>query len=248
MRPAAQTKWRSDPNFSTFRIGRRELVLHRDIAPRAAQILDRLGELTTASEASAGNRRSAYRLNLAEGLELFARRGRRGGMIASVISDVYVGTTPRPLTELALTIEAMKRGIPVAEPMGAMVEWLGPVLYRGFFLTRAVRGMTLWEFVKTDDDPTVRSHILSEARAAIDAMHDKGLFHADLNLHNLLVTQARESFTVIIIDLDKARLFDAPLSSAMRRNNAARLIRSARKLDPSGQFLDATALSILNLE
>jgi len=26
------------------------------------------------------------------------------------------------------------------------------------------------------------------------------------------------------------------------------LIRSARKLDPSGQFLDAAALSILNLE
>ena len=90
--------------------------------------------------------------------------------------------------------------------------------------------------------------MLGQARAAIDTMHDKGLFHADLNLHNLLVTQARESFTVIIIDLDKSRLFDAPLSSAMRRANAARLIRSARKLDPSGKFLDAAALSILNPE
>ena len=79
-------------------------------------------------------------------------------------------------------------------------------------------------------------------------MHEKGLFHADLNLHNLLVTRARESFTLTIIDLDKARLFDAPLSSAMRRANAARLMRSARKLDPSGQFLDEAALSILNLE
>jgi tRNA A-37 threonylcarbamoyl transferase component Bud32 len=79
-------------------------------------------------------------------------------------------------------------------------------------------------------------------------MHDNGLFHADLNLHNLLVTEARESFTVIIIDLDKSRLFDAPLSSAMRRANAVRLTRSARKLDPSGKILDATALSILNLQ
>jgi hypothetical protein len=34
----------------------------------------------------------------------------------------------------------------------------------------------------------------------------------------------------------------------MRRANAARLMRSARKLDPSGQFLDEAALSILNLE
>lgn len=238
-------KLRSDPNFAAFKIGRRELVIHRDIASHGAEIMQKLGELASASEAGAGNRRSAFRLNLAGGLELFARRGRRGGMIGSILSDVYVGIAPRPLNELALTVEAIRRGIPAAEPMGAMIEWIGPALYRGFFLTRAVRGMTLWEFLNTDDDPFVRSHVLGQARAAIDTMQNKGLFHADLNLHNLLVTQTRESFTVIIIDLDKARLFDAPLSAAMRRANAARLMRSARKLDPSGQFLDAAALAIL---
>jgi hypothetical protein len=241
-------KWRSDPNFSTFTVRRRELVIHRDIASQAAQVMRKLGELTSAVEAGAGNRQSAYRLDLGDGAELFARRGRRGGLIASILSDVYFGITPRPLTELAVTVEAVRRGIPVAEPMGAMIEWLSPVLYRGFFLTRAVRGMTLWEFLKTDDDPTVRTHVLGQARAAINMMHDKGLFHSDLNLHNLLVTQARDSFGVVVIDLDKSRLFDAPLSAAMRRSNAARLVRSARKLDPSGKFLDAAAFSILNLE
>jgi 3-deoxy-D-manno-octulosonic acid kinase len=248
VRPPSQMEWRSDPNFSTFTVRRRELVIHRDIASQAAQVMRELAELTSAVEAGAGNRQSAYRINLGDGVELFARRGRRGGLIASILSDVYVGIAPRPLTELAVTVEAVRRGIPVAEPMGAMIEWLSPVLYRGFFLTRAVRGMTLWEFLKTDDDPTVRTHVLGQARAAIDTMHDKGLFHADLNLHNLLVTQARDSFSVVIIDLDKSRLFDAPLSAAMRRANAARLMRSARKLDPSGKFLDAAALSILNLE
>jgi hypothetical protein len=237
--------WRSDPNFSTFKLGRRELVLHRDIASHAAEILQKIDALASASEAGAGNRKSAFRMQLDDGPELYARCGRRGGLIASILSDVYVGIAPRPLNELAVTLEAMKRKIPVAEPMGAMVEWIGPALYRGFFLTRAVRGMTLWQFIKTDDDPTVRNHVLAQARAAIDAMQAKGLFHADLNLHNLLVTQARDSFTVIVIDLDKARLYDAPLSAAMRRANAARLLRSARKLDPSGQFLDAAALSIL---
>jgi len=239
-------KWRSDPHFSTFRVGSRELVIHRDIASQAAQIMQKLGTLASAARAGAGNRKSAHRLSLDDGIELFARRGRRGGLIGSILGDIYMGMAPRPLNELAVTVEAKRRGIPVAEPMGAMIEWIGPALYRGFFLTRAVRGMTLWEFVKNDDDQTVRSHVLGQARAAIEMMHDKGLFHADLNLHNLLVTQAGESFTVIIIDLDKSRLFDAPVSAAMRRANAARLMRSARKLDPSGQFLDATALSILN--
>ncbi|MFZ2060614.1 MAG: lipopolysaccharide kinase InaA family protein [Candidatus Binatus sp.] len=246
MRPPSQLKWRADPNFTTFKVKRRELVIHRDIASQAARVMRELGELTSAVEAGAGNRQSAYRLDLGDGRGLFARRCRRGGLIASILSDVYFGITPRPLTELAVTIEAMRRGIPVAKPMGAMIEWLSPVLYRGFFLTRAVRGMTLWEFVKADDDPTVRRHVLEQARAAIDIMHSKGLFHGDLNLHNLLVTQARDSFSVIIIDLDKSRLFDAPVSVAMRRANAARLIRSARKLDPSGKFLDAAALWILS--
>jgi len=245
VRPPAQMGWQSDPNFSTFKLGRRELVIHREIASRAAEILQKLGALASASEAGAGNRKSAFRVQLEDGLELYARCGRRGGLIASILSDVYVGIAPRPLNELAVTVEAMKRGIPVAKPMGAMIDWIAPALYRGFFLTRAVRGMTLWQFIKTDDDPTVRSHVLAQARAAIDAMQAKGLFHADLNLHNLLVTQARDSFTVVIIDLDKARLFDTPLSAALRRANAARLLRSARKLDPSGQYLDAAALAIL---
>jgi 3-deoxy-D-manno-octulosonic acid kinase len=242
VRARAQMSWRADPNFSTFKVGRRELVLRRDLVPHAAQIMQRLAE---DPETGMGNRRSGFLLEL-DGIELFARRCRRGGMVASLLDDIYVGLAPRPFNELGVAVEAMKRGIPTAEPMGAMVEWIGPALYRGFFMTRAVRGMTLWEFVQTDDDPTVRRHVLEQARAAIATMHDKGLFHPDLNLHNLLVTRAAESFTVVIIDLDKARLLDGPLSTAMRRANLARLMRSARKLDPSGKFLDAAALSILN--
>jgi 3-deoxy-D-manno-octulosonic acid kinase len=248
VRAPSQTKWRVDANFSTFKVGRRELVIRRDIESHAARIIQRLGELASSAQAGAGNRQSAFPLTLDDGVALFARRCRRGGAIASLLSDVYIGLAPRPFTELGVAVEAMRRGIAVAEPMGAMVEWIGPALYRGFFLTRAVRGMTLWEFVQADDDPTVRHHVVEQARAAIATMHDKGLCHADLNLHNLLVTRAGESFTVIIIDLDKARLFPPPLSPAMRRANLARLMRSAHKLDPSGKFLDTAALAILTSE
>ena len=38
-------KWRSLPNFSAFKIGRRELVIHREIAAQAAEIVQKLGEL-----------------------------------------------------------------------------------------------------------------------------------------------------------------------------------------------------------
>ncbi len=117
-------------------------------------------------------------------------------------------------------------------------------LWRLFWL----RGERNYVCRNSSGPTTVRQFAITffaQARAPIDTVQAKRLLNADLNLHNLLVTQARDSFTVIVIDLDKARLFDAPLSAAMRRANAARLLRSARKLDPSGQFLDAAALSIL---
>jgi len=78
-------------------------------------------------------------------------------------------------------------------------------------------------------------------------MHDKGVFHADLNLHNLMVTQAGESFKVMILDLDKARIYDASLDPSLRSANARRLLRSTRKLDPAGRYFDASALSILDV-
>jgi len=248
VRPQSQIQWRADPNFTRVRVGRSDIVLRRDISAHVAEILQRLGALGSGDELGAGNRQSGFHVTIAGAPELFARRSRRGGMIALILDDIYVGINPRPLRELALTVEATNRGVPVAEPMGAVVEWIGPILYRGFFLTRAMPGMTLWQFLMTDDDPVVRSHVLGQARAAIETMHTKGLSHADLNLHNLLVTQAGESFTVMILDLDKSRLYDSPLSPAKRRENLARLARSARKLDPSGKYLDAGARAILNLE
>jgi hypothetical protein len=248
VRPRSQIQWRADPNFTRIKIARRDLVLHREIAALAPEILRSLSALGVAGESGAGNRQSAFRVNIAGAPEIYARRSRRGGIVASILDDIYVGIDPRPLSELSLTVEAMRRGVPVVEPMGAIVEWIGPALYRGFFLTRAMPGMTLWEFLQTDDDPVVRGHVLEQARAAIETMHTKGLSHADLNLHNLLVTQAGDSFIVMILDLDKSRLYDSPLSPAMRRATLARLARSARKLDPHGKYLDSAAYAILKLE
>ncbi|MGC1343527.1 MAG: lipopolysaccharide kinase InaA family protein [Candidatus Binataceae bacterium] len=248
MRPRKEIDWRPDPNFARIALGHRVLILHREILPYAPVIAARLRELESPTEVpGVGNRASGRRINLDGGPELFARRARRGGMMRFLVAETFFGLKPRPLEELKLAVEARRRGIDVAEPMGACVESVAPGFYRGFFLTRAIPGMTLWEFVRADDDPVVRGHVLLKARAAIATMHNHGLFHADLNLNNLFVTQAGESFAVVILDLDKARLYDAPLSAELRRENAQRLLRSARKLDPSGLYFDDAALKVLDV-
>jgi hypothetical protein len=237
--------------FSRISAGPYQLYLRADLAPHAAALAVALGELGAASSTGtgnrgAGNRGGGFRLALPGGPELFVRRSRRGGAMRLVLDDLYFGVHPRPLSELLVTAEAARRGVPLAEPMGAAVQWVAPGLYRGFFITRAAAGMTLWEFLRTDDDASVRAHVLERAREAIETMLREGLHHPDLNLENLFVTPHGESFAVIILDLDKARLHNRQLSASARQRIAARLLRSAHKLDPRGRFLDSAALSILN--
>lgn len=232
--------------FSRIPVDPYQLYLRTDLATHAPALAIALNDLGAANATGAGNRGGGFRLPLPGGPELFVRRSRRGGAMRLLLDDLYFGRHPRPLTELWVTAEARKRGIPVADPIGAAVRWVAPGLYRGFFITRAVAGMTLWDFLRTDDDPNVRVHVLQRAREAIETMLREGLHHPDLNLENLFVTPRGESFAIIILDLDKARLHDRSVSGPARGRVAARLMRSAHKLDPRGRFVDPAALSILN--
>jgi Lipopolysaccharide kinase (Kdo/WaaP) family len=234
-------------DFPRFSAGPYQLYLRADLTPHAGALVDALRELSATNAIGAGNRGSGFRVALAGGPELFVRRCHRGGAMRLLFDDLYFGLHPRPLRELMVAAEAAQRGVPLAEPMGAAVRWVAPGLYRGFFITRAAAGMTLWKFLRTDDDASVRTHVLERAREAIETMLQRGMYHPDLNLDNLFVTPHGESFAVIILDLDKARLSGRAIGGFARRRIAARLLRSARKLDPRGRFLDTAALSILNI-
>lgn len=234
------------PEFERLSVEGRLLYLRHDLVGRAGALLARLENLGGGgSGAGAGNRASGFRLGVEGAPELFVRVARRGGMVRFLLDDLYFGFHPRPLRELALAVEARRRGAPAAEPMGAVVERLAPGIYRAMMLTRAMRGTTLWEFMRAGGAPQSRERVTRLARRSIDAMHQAGLFHADLNLSNLFVETGAEEFVVTILDLDKARLLDRPLPPAMRRRNLRRLGRSIRKLDPAGRYLSAAAREIL---
>jgi hypothetical protein len=233
------------PDFPHFGLGRRVLYIRRDLAPRATAIFAALAHLDRAATSGAGNRGSGFPLKLDGGPNLFVRRGRRGGLMRFISTDIYFGAGTRPLRELAIANEARLRGVPVVEPLGATIEAVAPGFYRSAFITRALSGMTLWEFLRADDDAIVRAHVIELARRSIDTMHKAGVLHADLNLHNLFVSNAGERMTVVILDLDKAELFDGPVPLSRRRDNFKRLTRSAHKLDPAHNYLDKKSFFIL---
>jgi hypothetical protein len=233
-------------DFAHIRSEPYQLYLNSELAPHADAVATALRELGAVKRNGIGNRGGGFRVALPAGPELFVRRSRRGGAIRYLLDDIYFGFAPRPLIELQVTVEAARRGVPLAQAMGAAVRWVAPGIYRGFFVTRPMPGMTLWSFLCTDDDADVRTYVLARAREALETMLRAGLYHPDLNLENLFVTTQAEDFGVIILDLDKAHLGERALGETDRRRIAARLLRSARKLDPHGRFLDSAVLSMLD--
>jgi len=231
--------------FAPTSIGRNTMYLHRSISNHAEAISRH--PLLTGRAKGTGNRRSAVRLDIAGLPPMFARRSRRGGLMRFVVSDLYAGVMPRPFNELMVTAGAHQQGLPVVEPMGASVEKAGPMLYRGWFLTRAMEGRTLWNLLLSSGAQRIRRSALEQARAAIDRMHDGGLYHADLNFHNLFLCEGEQPPRVIVLDLDRARLYPAALTASLRRANFRRLARSARRLARAGAALTPAECAILGL-
>lgn len=223
--------------FREVVLGRRRLYLAGPIAGHAEAINQRLTSAPCAGEQAAGNRRSAIALTITDLPPMFARRCRRGGLMRFLVSELYAGLMPRPLHELLVTAAARQRGLPVVEPLGAIIERPAPLLYRGWFLTRALDGVTLWNLLLGCANRDIRREALEQARVSIDRLHGGGLYHADLNFHNLFVCTGEQPLRVVMLDLDKARLYRSALPASRRRANFDRLARSARKLCASGAVL-----------
>ncbi len=230
--------------FITIQLGRKTVYVHRDLAALASALIAEIDRVSDTEEPGAGNRGSGYPIEVPGAPPLFVRRSTRGGLIR-FLGGLYFGRTPRVVHELFVTAEARRRGVPTPEPVAAVVETVAPAIRREALVTRTIAGMSLWEFVRTDDDPRVRGHVLRLARHAIDLMHEQGVLHGDLNLHNLFVSTAGDGFDVVILDFDKARLYRRALPRTLRKRNYARLARSVRKLDPERRYFDDAALAIL---
>ena len=110
----------------------------------------------------------------------------------------------------------------------------GGLIYRGALVTAEMpHARTLFEALRDASDDAARGALAARAGRAVARLHDAGVYHADLNLTNLLVGPVA-SDDVVVVDFDRARVRDGPLGRRARRRNLARLARSLAKLDPGG--------------
>jgi 3-deoxy-D-manno-octulosonic acid kinase len=190
-------------------------------------------ELPADAEPIASGRGGAYRVALPGGVRAVVRLYRRGGLLAHLVHETYLGFRPRPLRELAITAEARRRGVAAVEVLAARVE--GRLAYRGALVTAEVAGATtLFDALRATPAGEARRALAARAGEAVAALHAAGVSHADLNLNNILVHGAGNATGTVFVDFDRARLSPPPLGAAGRRRNLRRLARSLRKLDPGG--------------
>jgi len=185
---------------------------------------------TAASAASASpdgpGRGAAGSLDLG-GETLFLKQLRRGGMLARLWRQRHAGRR-RLLDNLTVPLAVARRGIATAAPVALLLVQGPPGLYRGWLATRRIAGARdLAQGLASPSPPG--SAVLATVLALVRRMHDAGVEHPDLNLGNLLWRSGPAGPEAFVVDLDRVRLRDAPLSFRRRQRAVRRLERSYLK-------------------
>jgi 3-deoxy-D-manno-octulosonic acid kinase len=156
--------------------------------------------------------------------ECVLRHYRRGGLVASLMGDRYLwmgADRTRPFTEFRLLGEIARLGLPGPSVVAARYCRHG-VFYTADLITRRIEGAkTLAECLALGQ---LDDKLAEEVGALVARFHRVGIWHADLNAHNVLVT-ADELF---LIDFDRGQ--QRRPADAWQQANLQRLRRSLVKL------------------
>jgi 3-deoxy-D-manno-octulosonic acid kinase len=177
----------------------------------------------SAAQATTGGRGGALFISTPIG-DCALRHYRRGGMAARVLGDRYLWTGPehtRSFSEFRLLQSLREMNLPVPQPIAARYRRRG-AQYRADILTRRVeRASTLAELVAQGK---LDGAVAAQVGAEIARFHAQGVYHADLNAHNILLADA----AVWLIDFDRGVL--RPRARVWQLANLARLKRSLLKI------------------
>jgi 3-deoxy-D-manno-octulosonic acid kinase len=173
--------------------------------------------------ATAAGRGSSWFVTSPLGARWVLRHYRRGGLIRRFVEDRYWWPGEervRSFVELRLLAQLEALGLPAPRPVAAHYERIG-YSYRADLITIEIEGA---EPLSRLPVAALTPDLWREIGRAIRQFHDAGVFHADLNAHNVLVDAAQQ---VSLVDFDRGAL-RAP--GSWRERTLARLARSLTKL------------------
>ena len=147
----------------------------------------------------------------------------RGGLIEKLSKDKYLFTglhKTRAVAELALLTQLFNEGFAVPRPIAANVERSG-LHYRADIIIERVAGAQ--DLVAKLSQEVMTAEQWRQLGTCIAKFHQRGVYHADLNAKNILITD--DEF--YLIDFDKGEI-RAP-NTKWQAANLDRLLRSFNK-------------------
>lgn len=169
-----------------------------------------------------GGRQAAWFVSGDFGLGVL-RHYRRGGFMARINRASYIWTganSTRSFAEFQLLMFMTQAGLPVPQPLAAFYSRCGLFYRAAILIERIPKVQPLAKLLETGHHDAVAGAVL--------AMHNAGVWHADLNAYNILVNDQGQ---VWLIDFDKGK--QMPMTRGRRADNLARLRRSLVKLSGS---------------
>ncbi len=176
-----------------------------------------------ALSALAGGRGGVAVINTPVG-ECVLRHYRRGGLVARLLADRYLwlgAARTRSFTEFRLLEHCASLGLPGPAPVAARYVRRG-LFYTADLITARVPGArTLAQCLASG---ALNADVAHAVGGVIARFHRAGIWHADLNAHNILFS----TVGVHLIDFDRGRVREP--AAAWREGNLLRLRRSLLKL------------------
>jgi len=177
-----------------------------------------------AEDAAAGRQRAEF--FRAGGDEYLVKHYGRGGLPARLTEDryLYIGwNRTRPFAEWRLLAALHRRGLPAPRPVAASFRRRGAAYTADLIVASCRPAQPL--------PALLRAAPLGEANwraigKTLRRFHDEGVWHADLNAHNVLVD--KDATYVVLVDFDRSRIRRA--ANRWKRANITRLERSLDKL------------------
>jgi len=158
----------------------------------------------------------------------------RGGLIGKIINDSYWYSgleKTRAACEFALLRHMNTLQLPAPEPIAYRVIQDG-LFYKADLLSSRIQHAQ--DLVAILSKQSLSDDVWYNIGATIKRFHHHGIYHHDLNSHNILVDDKEQVF---LIDFDRGELRTNPVKTRWKQDNMARLQRSfLKELNKLDQF------------
>lgn len=217
----------SEQNARILRIGQRHILYDAALIehPDDALFSPRSPETRLKTAEGRGEVIFYEHQGLKSELKLVLKHYHRGGLVAKINNDRYLGLRleyTRSFKEWRLLSKLQALGLPVPVPVAASVIRKG-LFYRADLVTKEITSVTtLADLLLEKELDQQRWQAIG---SCIQSFHQQDVYHADLNARNILVGDK----DIYLIDFDKGAI--RYLGDSWKASNLTRLKRSLLKFE-----------------